>query len=80
MLTGGQKFRDFVEFKQALLSQKERFYRALVEKLFTYALGRVVEPADRTAIDDIVAQMQSGDPTLRTIVQGIAASDAFGRK
>lgn len=80
MLPNGRAFADFIEFKQAIVEQQDRFFRALTEKLLTCALGRTIEPADHSAIGQILTRMQTGDPTLRTILKHVAASHAFQTK
>jgi hypothetical protein len=79
-LPNGRSFGDFVEFKAAVLDQKPRFYRALAEKLLTYALGRTMEAADRQTIDAILIAMQNDGPTFRTMLKAIILSEPFGRK
>lgn len=76
-LPSGRRFADFVEFKQAISEQQERFIQALTEKLFIYALGRTVEPSDRPAITGIASQSLNGNATLPTMLKAIAASDSF---
>ncbi len=79
-LPNGREFADFPEFQQALLEQEDRFTRALAEKLFAYALGRVVEPSDRILIDSLISDAQHERATIRRLLQGIAASEAFRTK
>jgi hypothetical protein len=79
-LPNGRKFTDFVEFKQAMLEQQDRFFRALAEKLFVYALGRTVEPRDLTVIDRVVATLRASDQSLRTMLKEIIVSEPFQMK
>lgn len=76
-LPNGDHFTDFQEFKSLLLSQKERFRRALCEKLFLYAIGRPVTAADRDTIDEISRNMADRDDTLRTLIQSLVRTSAF---
>jgi hypothetical protein len=76
-LPNGREFTNFVEFKQALCEQQDRFVRALAEKLLTYALGRTLEASDRPTVDQIVTSAHSPQPTLRLLIRGIVASDVF---
>ncbi|MCS7470186.1 DUF1592 domain-containing protein [Stieleria sp. ICT_E10.1] len=78
-LPSGETFEDFASFKAVLrASRHELFQRSLIEKLLTYATGRQMEPADRFAIDDIVARVQSKDGArLRTIVIEVLTSELF---
>ena len=77
MLPGGQRYNSFDEFKQTLITQRERFLRGLTEKLLGYALGRTVQPTDRPLIDSIVRHCQDQGETLRSILHGIVASKTF---
>lgn len=79
-LPNGREFTNFVEFKQAVTEQQERFVRALSEKLLIYAIGRTLEPADRATIDKIVSASQTPKPTLRALLRNIVVSEAFSTK
>lgn len=79
-LPNGRQFKDFVEFKQALLEQQDRFIRALTEKVFVYALGRTLEPGDRGAVDGVIAAMQAGDQSLQTLLWNVISSEPFQMK
>ncbi|QDV47676.1 hypothetical protein Enr13x_75870 [Stieleria neptunia] len=78
-LPSGETFEDFASFKAVLrASRHELFQRSLIEKLLTYATGRQMEPADRFAIDDIVARVQADDDAgLRTVVIEVLTSELF---
>jgi hypothetical protein len=79
-LPSGREFADFLEFKQALRDQEERFTRALCEKLLVYAIGRTLEPADQSQLDRLVGTPQAGHHTLRSMLQDIAESVEFQTK
>ena len=76
-LPNGEAFEDFEQFKSLLLSQQDRFARALSEKMLVYALGRPVEPSDRALVDSLAERMRQNQYTLRSLIQGIVISDAF---
>ncbi len=80
MLKSGRKFEDLAGFKAALLAEKEKFVRALVEKMLTYALGRPVGYVDRQAVDDIVAATAADDYRIQTMLQSVIASEPFQTK
>ncbi|MEM9348145.1 MAG: DUF1592 domain-containing protein, partial [Planctomycetota bacterium] len=67
-------FDDPVEFKDAILAEKDRFARAFAEHMLSYALGRELSVADSPAIDDIVKAAVNDDYKLRTIVKAVATS------
>lgn len=78
-LPGGQKFSSIAELKKLLLKRKEFFVRTLTQRLLSHALGRHVEPEDREAVDQIVAQSRKNDFRLRDLIVTIAQSDLFAR-
>ena len=79
-LPNGTEYSSFAEFKQSLVAQSDRFERALAEKLLIYALGRTLEPSDRSVVLGLVEQMQKNDHTLRSVIHGIVKTEAFGTK
>ncbi len=79
-LPNGVTFSTIEEYRAALRDQSDRFLRGLSEKLFTYALGRIVEPSDRTTINTLVDRMKASDHTLQSLIEGIVLSNAFRTK
>jgi hypothetical protein len=77
VLPNGVQFTTIEEFRTALRQQENRFLRGLSEKMFTYALGRIVEPEDRPAIDALVQRMQDHGNTFRSLIEGIVLSEPF---
>ena len=57
--------------------RKEQFGRALVTKLFTYALGRSLELTDEETIDELTADLLAHDYQLQRLVSEVVTSDAF---
>ena len=76
-LPNGMHFENIEGFRSALRSQSDRFLRGLSEKMFTYALGRIVEPTDRGTIDGFVQQMKTNGNTLQSLIEAIVLSDEF---
>ncbi len=76
-LPGGQKFLDVVEFKEILIRRRERFVRALVEKLLAYAVGRRIEPLDRPDVDQILESTQKQQYAIADIITEVVLSKAF---
>ena len=66
-----------VEFKQALLEEKDRFTRAFAEHLLSFALGREITPADSPALDELVGQTISDNYRIRTLIEGVVQSAPF---
>ncbi|QDT12155.1 DUF1592 domain-containing protein [Planctomycetes bacterium K23_9] len=77
VLPNGTEFRNFLEFKRAILKQERRFYRGFTEKLMMYALGRTIEPTDRPTIDRILSAASKEGMTIRALLTHIAKSEPF---
>jgi mono/diheme cytochrome c family protein len=73
----GKTFANFIEFRQQLLSNRERVARAIAAKLLVYATGRPITAADRTAVDDVVARSQQKDLGLRSMIHAVVDSELF---
>jgi mono/diheme cytochrome c family protein len=65
------------DLRAAILSQPERFVRTGTEKLMTYALGRVLTPADMPTARAIVREAGGADYRFSALVLGVVTSDAF---
>jgi mono/diheme cytochrome c family protein len=76
-LPNGQAFGSFEEFKELLKDQEIRIARGFTEKMLVYALGRPVESSDRALIDRLTQKMQSEGFTIRSLLKGLVASEAF---
>ena len=76
-LPNGVQFSNVEEYRAALRDQGDRFLRGLSEKMFTYALGRGVEPTDRGTIDDLVVEMKANGESIGSLIKGIVKTEAF---
>jgi len=79
-LPDGQPFRDAAQFKQLLLTDRDRFLKAFVEHLCTYGLRRVLTVDDREAVQSIVEEAKRGQYRLKDIVRAVAVSDLFQKR
>ena len=79
-LPDGRPFRDAAQFKQLLLTDRDRFLKAFVEHLCTYGLRRVLTVDDREAVQSIVEEAKRGQYRLKDIVRAVAVSDLFQRR
>jgi hypothetical protein len=77
MLPDGTKFVGPSGLRQAILRNPERFVATFTEKLFVYALGRGLEPADMPAVRAIVREAGARDYRFSSIVLGVANSIPF---
>lgn len=76
-LPNGKSFDTFEQFRLLLMEQKDRFRRGIAEKMLVYALGKPVESADATTVDEIVSKMKSSKDTFRSLIKAIVCSDRF---
>jgi predicted P-loop ATPase len=63
--------------KDYLGANRDKFMRALTEKLLIYAMGRGLEPYDRRAVDTILKRSAGKNDRFSEVVLAIVASDPF---
>ena len=79
-LSDGRAFRDSDDLKQLLLADPDQLARALTTKLLTYATGHALEPADQSAVRDLVQQVKGKNYGFRSLLHAVVASEVFGNK
>lgn len=75
-LIDGQAFSDGREMA-ALIQDDERFDRCVVEKMFTYALGRPVATTEEPFVEAIAAVYAQSGSQLPELIKLIVASEPF---
>ncbi|MGK0188705.1 MAG: hypothetical protein ACI9R3_004518, partial [Verrucomicrobiales bacterium] len=70
-------FRNIVEFKDAILAEKDRFARGFAAHLLSFALARELGPADQIAVEEIAARAADDDYRIQTILKGVITSEPF---
>lgn len=78
-LLGRHKFEGIVEFKDALLAEKDRFTRAFASHLLAFALGREITVADSAALDEIVEATAADGYRFQTLIKEVVLSPSFQR-
>jgi len=73
-------FTNPIEFKDAILVEKERFVRAFAKHMLAYALGREASVSDSPALDDIVKHAAADDYRMRTLIKSVVFSRSFLHK
>ena len=71
------KFSNVVEFKDAILAEKERFVRGLAGHLMSFALGRRLGPADEIALDEIVEKAGAKEYRMKALLREVVLSEPF---
>ena len=77
MLFRKHKFNDVVEFKDAIMSEKDRFTKALVSHLLSFSLGRKLSAFDSPTVDLVAKKVKESDYSLRVMIHEIVQSDPF---
>ena len=70
-------FTSAIEFKDALLAEKDLFTRGLAGHLLSFALSRALTPADEEALDQIVAATKADNYRIQTLLKSIIFSQPF---
>ncbi|MGB0143198.1 MAG: DUF1592 domain-containing protein [Akkermansiaceae bacterium] len=76
----GRPFEDALGFKKLLLDDREKFLKAFVEHLCTYALRRVLTIDDREDVRSIVEVAIEKEYQLKDIVRAVALSDLLRKR
>ena len=80
-LPDGHEVNGLEDLKTYLLTEKrEQFARALVSRMLAYSLGRSLELSDRDTVSELTSRFVESDYKLKSLIQSIVASDAFGSK
>jgi len=74
VLPDGRDFQDANQFKQLLLEDRDKFMRAFIEHLCTYALRRVLTLDDADDIERIVVETRGNEYGVKDIVRAVALS------
>jgi hypothetical protein len=79
-LIDGRKFNGSVEFKELLLDDRDRFARAFIEHLCTYALRRVLTVDDKDDISLILGEAKKKNFQIKDIIRAVAVSDLLRKR
>ena len=80
VLFGRHEFADLIEFKDAVLVERDRFTRAFAAHLLAYALSREIAASDWPALDEIAQRTADADYRIRALVLEIVLSEPFLHK
>ncbi len=80
VLPDGRSFHDIDELKQLLLADKDQIARALTTKLLTYGTGHGLEPADVSAVNDIVGKVKTKNYGFCSLIHEVVQSSTFQTK
>ena len=71
------KFSNLIEFKDAILKEKDRFVRALAGHMLAFGLGRELSPTDSLALDDIVRIVKKENYSMKSMIHAVVSSKPF---
>ncbi|MCP4081433.1 MAG: DUF1592 domain-containing protein, partial [Planctomycetaceae bacterium] len=70
-------FDDVIQFKDALLAEKDRFARGFAGHLLSFAVARELGPADQSVLDSITESVATDDYRIQSIIRQIVLSEPF---
>lgn len=70
-------FTNVVEFKDAILAEKDRFVKGLAGHLLSFALARELGTADEIALDDIVKRVAAEGYGMKVLMREVILSEPF---
>jgi len=76
-LPDGKHFNGPEELENVLMANRDAFAQCITEKMLIYALGRGLEPYDRTAVKSIAGQVAKNNYRISSLVLGIVDSLPF---
>ena len=79
-LSDGRTFKGSVEFKRLLLDEHQRFARAFIEHLCTYALRRVLTVDDKDDVSAIEEEAKKKNFLIKDIIRAVAVSDLIRKR
>ena len=79
-LPDGRTFKGSVEFKRLLFDDRDRFARAFIEHLCTYALRRVLTVDDKEDVSAITEEAKKKNFQIKDIVRAVALSDLLRKR
>jgi hypothetical protein len=77
VLTDGTKIEGVTGLRQVFLRYQDQFARVVAERLFTYALGRGVEPSDMPLVRSLVREAAPSKYRMSSLILGIVKSPSF---
>ena len=76
-LFGQHEFNNVVEFKEVLMSEKDRFLRAFAKHLLSFAIGREIGVEDSLVVDKIVRNTAADEYRFQSLIRNVVLSDSF---
>ncbi|MCG8651448.1 MAG: DUF1588 domain-containing protein, partial [Pirellulales bacterium] len=73
-------FNNVVEFKDAILAEKDQFTRGFAGHVLSFALARQLDASDSVAIKKIAQHTASDDYRIQTLIKQIVLSEPFRHK
>ena len=77
ILFRSHKFSNIIQFKDAILKEKNRFVRGLAGHLLAFGLGRELNPSDSLALDEIVESVERENYSMKSLIHAVVKSKPF---
>lgn len=79
-LLSGERFANYVEFRQLMAENRQQLAKAFATKLLTFATGREMGFSDREEIERIAKQVSEPGQGVRDLLKLVVCSDIFKNK
>ena len=73
-------FNSVIEFKDAILAEKDRFALGFAGHVLSFALARQLNAADSIAVDEIAKATAADDYRIQTLIKQVVLSEPFRSK
>jgi Protein of unknown function (DUF1588)/Protein of unknown function (DUF1585)/Protein of unknown function (DUF1592) len=73
-------FGDVIQFKDAILAERDRFAEGFVGHLLSFALARKLDAADSVVVEQIAERAADDDYRMQTVIKQIVLSKPFRNK
>ncbi len=73
-------FNDLLEFKDAILAEKDRFAKGFAGHVLSFALARQLDASDSITVDEIAKATVSNDYRIQTVIKQVVLSEPFRSK
>ena len=71
------EFQDVVQFKDAILQEKDRFIRGFAGHLLSFGLARELGPADQAVLDRITLAVAQEEDRFQAMIMQVVLSEPF---
>jgi hypothetical protein len=76
-LPEGEKFNDYIGYRNFLINHREVFIEGITKRLLVYGTGRPIDRRHQESVDQIVQKSASSDYGFQTLLEEVVLSELF---